>query len=110
MADSRSDGPLLPLHKMSSFPSNNPLPPPYSPSPSLDLDPSSPLKPSHLAASDEQRYQNNRRKAMICIFLAVMLLIVVPLAVFSVIISKAHLKEGCTMNDGSIMGGGAVCE
>ena len=47
---------------------------------------------------------------MICIFLAVMLLLVMPLAVFSVVISKTHLKKECTMNDGGVMGGGAVCE
>ncbi|KAH9210463.1 hypothetical protein DL95DRAFT_393373 [Leptodontidium sp. 2 PMI_412] len=122
MADSRSDGPLLPLYKPPSRSSSRPAspsPPPYSPSPSLDLDlnpnldASSPLKPSHLETEqveDGQRSQNNRRKAVICIFLAVMLLLVVPLAVFIVVISKAHLKKVCTTNDGGVMGGDAVCE
>ncbi|KAL2061362.1 hypothetical protein VTL71DRAFT_7635 [Oculimacula yallundae] len=112
---SDSDGALLPLYNMSSHPSRTPSssPPPYSPSPSpsIDLDPSDPSsKVDSNRLAEEARCRNNKRRAMICIFLAVMLLLVIPLAVFSVIVSKAHLKEKCTANDGGVLGGDAVCE
>ncbi|CZS97616.1 uncharacterized protein RAG0_06602 [Rhynchosporium agropyri] len=88
---SKTDGSLLPLYTMPSLLSRTPSssPPPCSPSPSMDLDPSdssSKLESSRLA---EERCRNNKRKALICIFLAVMLLLVLPLAVFSVVVSKA---------------------
>ncbi|PVH81308.1 hypothetical protein DL98DRAFT_587500 [Cadophora sp. DSE1049] len=125
MADARSDGPLLPLYKLSSSschttsrphtPNSSSPPPPYSPSPSpsIDLDLSlhpNPKPTTHLTPKELERCRNSRRKALICIFLAVMLLLVVPLTVFSVIVSKAKRKEGCVGNDGEVLGGGVVCE
>ncbi|CZT44569.1 uncharacterized protein RSE6_04759 [Rhynchosporium secalis] len=88
---SKTDGSLLPLYIISSLSSRTPSssPPTYSPSPSMGLDPpdsSLKLESSRLA---EERCRNNKRKALICIFLAVMLLLVLPLAVFSVVVSKA---------------------
>lgn len=46
---------------------------------------------------------------MICIFLAIMLLLVVPVVVFSIIVSKARRKEACVGNDGGVIEG-TVCE
>ncbi|KAK0099327.1 hypothetical protein ONS95_006313 [Cadophora gregata] len=130
MADIRSDGPLLPLYKLPSSssrsrstsqphpPNSSSPPPPYSPSPSPSRSPSIDLplhqisnpKSHHANPQESEHRRNNKRKALICIFLAVMLLLIIPLAVFSVIVSKARDKEGCVGNDGEVLGGGAVCE
>ncbi|CZR66575.1 uncharacterized protein PAC_16476 [Phialocephala subalpina] len=103
MARMSDDGPLLPMHNLSSDASSNGAPPAYSPpsDPNFYSRSESPSKPLELNTPDSAK--RNRRNACICMGVGIVVFVVIPAAVFGGIIAQSHTD--CVQKTPGMTGG-----